>query len=265
MVRECLRNFVRYIKFLALIAGFFAVAVGIAAAVFYFGVSMPLEKISPAAHKEFFDVLYKSVTSIDIRTTFSAQTLRAILKALIATLDNVPRSNKILIVIATAIAFAAIFGLLELGEWLAKRRIRKDIETNTSVRGVLATVIRLALSAAAAVAYVIITYMWFFAVFLLPVLKLAIDTLKDLVSAYFVYFRDEKLKVVLNAKNIFRLLGTKALIMLISYILLSVILLLCNIWIAIIVAMPLLTYNSAVTSLTGPKYLRALEETGRLD
>ena len=255
MVRIAIKDYFIYFKKILFIVISYLVGIGIFSALLFLGVYLPIKRIDPDASNAFFKHLYSVLTSINFERLFSSDTMKLLVEGLADILSDLPSSISKQALIVFIIGFALVLLAKEIGELLTRASMRADASNKNSIKGWLAATIRSSISLIFWAVSLVIVYYWFFAVVLIPFVYLFLSSIKDLLLNWIINFRKYKLGAVLNIGNLLRLSGTSVLMQVFNYVVIILILSITNFFVAFIIALPLLSYNSCSMTTTTTNYI----------
>lgn len=261
MLKTAVKNLISFMPHMITVLIVTGTGISLFALVYFFGIYAPLKNFSHNTANEFSSYLISSFTKSRIENVLKPDFLRSVITGAGGIIQHADESLKRVVIIDFALALLILFGARQFSEFLAKRAIRKRLMTENSVKGFFAGLLRSALSLIFWAAYLIVSYFWFFALFLLPFVALVLDGVKDLLSAWLVHFRKEKITRIINVKTILAFIGTRFLLQTLLYGFLAFIIIEFNIF-GLIAALPVLSYFSAVLAVTSTKYFIDLEKRG---
>ncbi|MDR0426944.1 MAG: hypothetical protein LBH24_07240 [Clostridiales bacterium] len=264
MIKSALKNYIRFCPYLLVITGLFAASIGIFALIMQFGVNQALESADPDAHARFIAYLADTLKNTGLREILDPNYLRALLSGLAATLEGVERFSFSRIPLLVLLAFGIVLAARELGEYLCKRRMRKAFAGKRSIKGLCATLIRLGFSLAFWAASLAIAYVWFFAIFLLPLASIVLSGIQDLLLTWVLHFRNYQLKSVFNLKNSMAVIGMRLFLQFLHYFLAAILFFSVGVLVTLLIILPLLSYNSTILNATSTDYFNGIKAAGEL-
>lgn len=260
MLKAAFINFIKNLKVLLMIMGVVYFAILILLFVLFGGVYLPIVTTSQEAFLDVVDYVRDTFSSMNLSSFFSAAFLRNFIKGLSSSLDGFENALVSSITVRAAVSVAAIITVCKATRLITRSSMRKQMASAESLKGVLLFIFRVTVSIVFWAAYFIVSYLWFFAAFLLPLLSLIFNAVKDIYSAWFVHFKKYELKQLLTFKNVARLIVSTFTVQILAFVLCLIVALVFNVVFALIIAIPLFTYISAVMDLTSTRYFKDMQE-----
>lgn len=263
MIKTAFINFFANYKRLLFISLVIGIAIIVFSGILFFGMLLPIRNTDAAVYAELTDYLSTYLTSPGLAEVSSGDYLKAFTAGLSAIIDHLNGTLKTVVLVAFLIGLLILIAAPKLASFLALRTMRKSVTTKHTKTGILIIIMRQIISIVFLAIYTFIAYIWIYAVFLLPLVSQAVNAVKSLFTAWYIHYREFPKRSIINFKNTASLAGSNILLTYFCVIII-VLIALINVITAIIIALPLLSYNACVRDITAAGYLKSLLEKGDL-
>ena len=254
MLKIALRDYVKYFPKILCIIISFAIGVSVFSLTLFLGVYLPLNNADPNTASSFFSYFFDAITNTNLTELLTPDTLENIMIGLSDTLSGVPESLSKITIWVFIIGFLLVLISREVGTMLTKMSMREDASNRNSKKGIPAFLIRTLFSLAFWAISLVVIYYWIFAIVLIPFVYIFISSIQDLITTWMINFKQYRLKDILNFKNFVKLSFVYMFTKLINYLLIFFLLAITNFLVAIIIALPILAYDSCSTTVTSTNY-----------
>lgn len=254
MFKIVARNYYKKFGYFGVVFAFFCLAVIAGALVFLLGIFLPYKNLYPALYSDVVNYITNFFTNLTARDIIDSAFLKDFFWGIASHFDGYGTSIKVWGIIAIALTVAAFLGTMEGGEALSRWLIRRKLYSENTVRGFKAVIIRLAFTIALHTANFIVTFFWFYFIFLIPIVSLVLNSLKEMLVSYVIFYRHKSLKEIFNAKDIFSYIGVRFFAVILSYIAIVLTVLQIGAMYALIIILPFNSYNSVIVDVSIPMY-----------
>ncbi|MDR3216725.1 MAG: hypothetical protein LBT55_04855 [Clostridiaceae bacterium] len=256
MVKAALNGLIRYFRYCLAAASVIYLAV---LAVLYIvggGVAALIEKSDADFFNTVFAYFAESFENISWQAVFRQDFFKDFFKGLPDIFADAPESATRSVLVRLAASGAFVVASVKLAGWLARRYMRKELKAADTVKGFFTFLIRTAGSIAGWAVFFVVSAVWIYAIFLLPVLSFLIGIVRNLIETKLIYFKKSPLKSILNLKN-FLLLGLATLLLHAIALAVAVVLYFtAGIFFAALIGIPLFVYTGAVADVVCVRHMR---------
>ena len=263
MIRTSLMNFAKNYKWLIFSFLIFAALIGVLTAVLFLGILMPIENADAGIHAVLTAHLGQSLTSINLTDAMSADYLQGLVSGIYDSVTGLGGTLKTVIVIELIVCALLIFATPHIVSFFALGKMREDVSTKHTKRGIWVAIMRVAIGLIFSGLYILIAYFWFFAIFLLPLVSQIVNAFQSLFVTKYVYYHDFPRGQIINPINAAFLTLSNIMLMYLCLVIIFGVSFI-NLIAAIAIALPLLTYNACIRDVTAAGYFKKLLEDGKL-
>ena len=264
MLKIAIKDYLKYFPKILYIVLSFATGIGLFALIVFVGMYLPIKKVDPEIGNTFFNYFFDVLNSTNIDEIFTSDTLQRFIAGLADVLSELSDDLLFKTIFSFILGFGIVLLSRAIGEAITRSSMRKDSANKNSLTGFIAMLVRTAISIIFWAVSFLIVYYWFFALALIPLFHILFSTLKDLVITKIVNFRAYKIRDIVNLKSFFQLTGVNILLKIFNYLLIILILGVTNILVALLIAMPLLSYNACSLTATSTNYFNELIEKRKI-
>lgn len=221
--------------------------------VFTLTVTLPFKNADLDSYNLFLDQMNYYIAQITIDEIFTTDFLSNTLKEIYEIFNSTNPDFNVgtgLIVISILLVVGAFF----YSQIDCKNTIREDVSNKDTVNDIKRVIFKTILNGAVWVGFFILTYYWFYAIFILPFLILFNEALKILVSTWYIYFKKYKFTQIVNLKNCLRLIIANFLILYIHTMIFIYIAPYIKLYLLLILALAFFAYVTSIMEFTATKY-----------
>ncbi len=157
----------------------------------------------------------------------------------------------ILIVISIAIVIAGYI----VSQCLVKSMIRNRVKNDDTIKKRYQMLVRTILNIIFWIIFFIVTILWRLPLVLLPLVLVALDSLKILIATYIIYFRKYNIFSTISISNVLRLSICNSFLMYSHYIIFLLLLPFVNFYFLLFLVVSFNAYLSTITNYTATQYL----------
>lgn len=260
MVKTAFKNYFKYILYVFIAMGIIYLAVIVSVFGLYRGAVYIDASLAGDALQRLWDYAGSYFSGATFAQVFSPTYIRDFVNGFAELLEDTLANITVLLGAGVVLVTAACKLARSLCRWV----IRRTTLTKDSIRGFFLFIVRYAFQLAYIVAFAVLSYMWIFSAPLLLVASYFLMGIQDLISTWFIHFRKVEFRQIFNGKNLFRLLGTDFLVLMLNVLFCALIGWIFNPLFALLIGVPLIVYTHAVTDVTAVNYFRKCLESGKL-
>ncbi len=253
MIIAALINYITYFKKFFKCLFIISLSIILFYLVFLFSIHLPVKNADVHLYNEFLDTMNVYLSSIAVSDIFKADFLSELSSDMLEILEIIEIDisfGALLIVISSVI----VVGAFCLARYDCKRKIRSDVKNKDTAWVLTQNIAKVTFNAILWVIFFIVTYYWFFAIFILPILFLLFDAIKLLLYTWYVYFRKYELNQFLTIKNIITLFMASGLNLYLHSILLVFLSQFLSFYAIMLLALSFYAYSITVMEFTATKY-----------
>lgn len=264
MLKAALINYIVYFKKFIKCLFIISLAVFLFYVVFNLTVYLPIKNGDREIYNNFVEAVELYVTNLTPSAIFSADFMSKSLKYVADVFEATnPDLNAatILIVFSSLIIVSAFV----YSQFDCKRSIKERIKNKDTVHVIKQIIIKSVLNIAFWILFFIITYYWFFAIFLLPFILVLIEAIKTLITTWYIYFRKYRIFQFVNISNSIRIVVTNFVLMYLHALAFFYLAPHISLYLLLLLALTSFAYTSSITEFTATKYFISKRSSNKLD
>ena len=254
MLFSSIKNYFRHIRYVFLIMGVFYLSL----LVLIYGVYLYLKGLVLSNQGTFLteieDIVRELVLTVDIGELLSNGVGIFVDRFLQLMQQKFDANIGDFVAIVTAYSAIVVLAC-QIGVYLCRYSIRRDIKDHNAKNFVVAFLLRLLLNLTFAGLFAYLVYRFWYSVVLLIAIFFVLRAFFDMIEAKVLYFGDKKFFEVINLKNIFECIASYVLFFVLTVGVIVALWIYTNILIAGLIGVPMLLYLFEAVRYTSVEYL----------
>lgn len=264
LLKAALINYVLYFKKFIKCLIIISLSVLLFYIVFNLTVYLPIKNDDREIYSQFVDAMELYITNLTASAIFSAdfmsKTIEYVRLVFEATNPDLNAATILIVFSSLIIIGAFVYSQLD-----CKKSIKERIKNKDTVNVVKQILIKSILNIAFWILFFIITYYWFFAIFLLPFILVIIEAFKTLISTWYIYFRKYNFFQFVNLGNSIRIVITNFVLMYLHALIFFYLAPHISLYFLLLLALTSFAYTSSITEFTATKYFISKRKSNKLD
>ncbi len=264
MLKAALINYIIYFRKFIKCLVIISLSILLFYIVFNLTVYLPIKNGDRIVYEQFVEAieLYASnlTPSVIFSSDFMSKSIQYVIDVFEATNPNLNMST-ILIIFSSLI----IVGAFVYSQFDCKRSIKEKIRNKDTANVMKQILIKTILNIVFWVVFFIITYYWFFAIFLLPLVLVLIEAFKTLITTWYIYFRKYRIFQFVNLSNSIRIVLTNFVLMYLHALLFFYLAPHISFYLLLLLALASFAYTSSITEFTATKYFISKRKSHQLE
>lgn len=253
MLRSAIVNYIKYFR--KFFKCFFIISFSIILfyIVFSLSIYLPIKNNDLEIYNSFIEDMEFYISNISGADFFTSDFLSRTSKDLLEIMSDIDvnlTAGTILIVISAVI----VLGAFLFSKYDCKRTIRNDVKNKDTAMVLTQNIFKLLINVVFWGLFFILTYYWFYAIFVLPFVLLVFDAFKILIYTWYVYFRKYSIKQFLTLKSSLNLVVTNVVILYLHSMLFIFLSSYLTVYMLLLLALSFYAYTTTVTEFTATKY-----------
>ena len=258
MLLECLKNYIKFVKYLLIIMGVLYFFFLIAVALFVNGAGRIVASQSSEIYDRIMDYLTGkfSGTSVGISVYASGNVWYEVGSEIVKIIREGGETSLAEIIALVGSSTVLIALGLKLSESVGYFYFKREVGGETARYGLVNWIVKFLIGAVFSVAFVAFLFLWKYGGIVVPVVYLLINAAQTLQTTWFVYFSKTDRKKIAVVKNVLKVVSVE----LASYALFAAVFVVLF-WfvspiIAFVIAVPLFVYSDCIVAFTTVTYFK---------
>ncbi len=247
------QNYVIYFKKFFKCFAIIFLSIAIFYTVFTLTIHIPIKNADLNNYNTFLNEMQNYIANITVDEIFTTDFLSTTLKEIFSIFE-LSNPGFTAGTGLTILSIIIVLGAFVYSQIDCKNAIREDVSNKDTVNNIKRVIFKTIINGALWVAFFILTYYWFYAIFILPLIILLNEALKILLSTWYIYFKKYKFTQIVNIKNCLRLMIVNFIILYAHTMLFIYMAPYINIYLLLILALSFFAYVSSIMQFTATKY-----------